>query len=221
MKNNKKKSDNRVGQMSTVSRNEWNDAIKVATFWLTKKLKGRTERGPFSEAALGEPARLYFIKRAYMALWSGDWKWKPGLKLSTQLIRIIKSDLSHTHRDWCKYDEPEKVSLDECLVEPVDEVKVRIELETEMKEESKMKQLAYEIAARVVGAEQELHTYLRLVKEQMSYREIALKMKIRMAQVKELEERLLKMLKERKDEVFKEIIYEKNKMRYDECVRLY
>jgi hypothetical protein len=61
------------------------EAMQVASYWLADELEGHTESGAFSEAFLGDEARLIFIKKAYNTLKSPDcnWKWKEGTKLST------------------------------------------------------------------------------------------------------------------------------------------
>ena len=59
-----------TGFMDHYSEKDIKDAMEVASYWLTKKLKGKTDHGPFCDAVLGEPARLYFPIRAMEALMS-------------------------------------------------------------------------------------------------------------------------------------------------------
>ena len=64
----KKKSKQKYKPLSDAQPGELREAMKLASFWLTDVLEDRTEVGAFSEANLGEPAILYFPKRAYLAL---------------------------------------------------------------------------------------------------------------------------------------------------------
>jgi len=72
------------------------EAFKIASFWLTDVLEDCTEFGAFSEQNLGEPAIEYFPKRAFVTLKDPNckWKWKLGVKLSTQFLYVDSSVLA-------------------------------------------------------------------------------------------------------------------------------
>ena len=58
-------------QPDDVSQKEELEALDVLGNWLTKKLKGKTDSGPFSEANLGDIPVKVIAKRTYI-------KWKSG-----------------------------------------------------------------------------------------------------------------------------------------------
>ncbi len=209
-----KRGDN---QLDAVSPDDMQEALRIASLWLTDKLEGRTERGPFSASFLGEPARLYFPKHAYVALKSGNWKWKKGLKLSTQLIRIMKSEMSHSIRDWNAKGKPNVsvVSSFERKEDGEDEaknpnglsevdpeqrsngffVKSSLELAEELEAQTQALEMGYKIALEVAKDHPKLTLYVQLVRKLNNYRAIALKMHITMQEVRNLEAELLSRLK--------------------------
>ena len=103
-----KKLKQKFKPLSEATPGELREAFKIASFWLTDVLEDCTEFGAFSEQNLGEPAIEYFPKRAYVTLTDPKckWKWKPGTKLSTLMINVIKSDMAHVMRDYMLDGEP-------------------------------------------------------------------------------------------------------------------
>ena len=184
-------------RLDAVSPEEMQEAMKLASLWLTYKLEGRTDRGPFSEVALGEPARLYFPKRAYMALKSGAWKWKKGLKLSTQLIRIMRSDMHHAIEAWKAQGEPEVVVASR--IEPQvmgggSVVKPDLELAEDLAAQAYQRKLGYEIAFAAVKDDPKLTLYVQLVRDLNDYRAIALKMRVSISEIKEMEKEIIELV---------------------------
>lgn len=184
-------------RLDTVSPEEVQEALKLASLWLTDMLEGRTEKGPFCEAALGEPARVYYLKRAYLALKSGEWKWKESLKLSTQLIRIMRSDIQHTLEAWKAVGQPEMVTVNRMEPELMRKGQMMMsdmELAEEQAAHEQKRDLGYEIAFAAVKDDPMLTQYVQLVRDLNDYRAIALKMRITMQQVRELERIVLSRL---------------------------
>ena len=70
------------------------EAMELSGKWVVKKLKGNPKTGPFSEAVLTEKAAKFFPKLAYQKWVSGDWEWKDSLDLTSQFIRIIRSEMT-------------------------------------------------------------------------------------------------------------------------------
>lgn len=184
-------------RLDAVSPEEMQEAMKLASLWLTYKLEGRTERGPFSDVVLGEPARLYFPKRAYMALKSGAWKWKKGLKLSTQLIRIMRSDMHHAIEAWKAQGEPEVVAASR--IEPGVMgagyiVKPDLELAEDLAAQDYRRKLGYEIVFAAVKDDPKLTLYVQLVRDLNDYRAIALKMRVSISEIKEMEAKVISLV---------------------------
>ena len=103
-----KKLKQKFKSLSEATPGELREAFKIASFWLTDVLEDCTEFGAFSEQNLGEKAIEYFPKRAIVTLTDPKckWKWKPGVKLSTLMINVIKSDMAHVMRDYMLDGEP-------------------------------------------------------------------------------------------------------------------
>lgn len=159
--------------------------------WLTKKLKGRTDSGPFSEANLGEPAIICIPKRVYTTWQAGNWKWKESLSLTTQLIRIARSEMSHIVRDWKAQGEPEVIaaSQDETVMQSLRE------MEAEEQVDEELKALAYEIAEQRLKDDQRLLKFLHLVRELNDRRAISKRLKITIVEVREIETEMLEKVK--------------------------
>lgn len=159
--------------------------------WLTKKLRGRTDCGPFSEANLGEPALICIPKRVYNSWVSGKWKWKETLSLTTQLIRIARSEMSHIVRDWKMHGKPEviAVSQDEKVM------KVLQEIEAEEQVDEELKSVAYEIAEERLKDEPRMLKFLHLVRELNDRRAISKRLKITIIEVREIEAEMLEKVR--------------------------
>ena len=184
-------------RLDAVSPEEMQEAMKLASLWLTYKLEGRTDRGPFSDVVLGEPARLYFPKRAYMALKSGAWKWKKGLKLSTQLIRIMRSDMHHAIEAWKAQGEPEVVvasRIEPGVMGAGFIVKPDLELAEDLAAQDYRRKLGYEIAFAAVKDDPKLTLYVQLVRDLNDYRAIALKMRVSISEIKEMEKEIIELV---------------------------
>lgn len=215
-----RKSKQKFKPLSEATPGELREAFKIASYWLTDELEDCTEFGAFSEANLGEPAIEYFPKRAYMTLKDPDtkWHWKPGTKLSTLMINVIKSDMAHVLRDYHLDGDPllkancefEREGADEDGYEDANEPEevdpeVRmgnIQVQTEMEklaeleryESQRDKGMRIARAAAKESGDPKLVLYVELAFTLPDFRAISKKMRVTQAEVKELEERLIAML---------------------------
>ncbi len=167
------------------------EAMELSGKWVIKKLKGNPKTGPFSEEVLTEKAAVFFPKLAYMKWATGEWKWKEGLDLTTQFIRIIRSEMSHRLRDWKHQYEPEVMSLDN--ENALKDVAQALAEELEMEEE--MKDLGYDIILEWVEDKPDLVVYVNMVREHNNYRTISKKLRITMPDVKELEAEVIAVIR--------------------------
>lgn len=165
------------------------DAMELSGKWVVKRLKGNPTSGPFSELVLTEKAAVFFPKVAYMKWASGAWKWKQGLDLPTQFIRIIRSEMSHRLRDWRERNEPEPMN-NELVARELEQA-----LADELEMEEEMKDLGYANILEYVSEHPRLVVYVNLVRETNSYRSISKKLRIKMAEVKELEAEVIKIVR--------------------------
>lgn len=195
---NRKKEKSKQGRHpDNVSQEEELEALDVLGNWLTRKLKGKTDSGPFSEASLGDIPVKVIAKRAYIKWKAGNWQWKDNLSLTTQLIRIARSEMSHIVRDWKGLGKPELIaaSLDEDAQKTLDL------LAGEEKVDEELKSIAYEKAEKRVMDDPELLKLLRLIRDLNDRRAISKRMKITIVEVRMLEAELLEKVKPRSKEL--------------------
>lgn len=184
-------------QPDDVSQKEELDALDVLGNWLTKKLKGKTDSGPFSEVNLGDIPVKVIAKRTYIKWKSGKWKWKETLSLTTQLIRIARSEMSHIVRDWKAQGQPELIaaSHDEDAQKALDL------LATEEEFDEELKSIAYEKAEKRLKDDSEMLRFLHLIRELNDRRAISKRMKISIVEVRLMEAELLKKVWPTQDEL--------------------
>lgn len=166
-------------------------AMDVLGKWLTKTLQGRTSSGPFSEANLGDIPVKVIARRTYIKWASGEWKWKESLSLTTQLIRIARSEMTHILRDWKKSGEPEFVSAsqDEDVQRELDLMAAEEEMDDELKA------IAYEEAEKRLKDDPEMLRLLHLIRELNDRRAISKRMKISIVEVRVLETKMFDLLR--------------------------
>jgi|GEM_PF-1809689 len=208
--------------LSAASPREMYQAMRMASRWLAGQLKGRTATGPFSEGYLGEPARQFFPHRACRKLMDPDceWKWKQGTKLSTLFINVIRSDMEHIRRRYVEDGCPEVVPASRFETSLNDEdgdansiLDIAPELRREgfccqselekQEEQQALEQrrdqgrvIAYRVACQ--SEDPQLIRYALLAFELPDYRSIALRMKMNQREVKQLESRLIELIKKDK-----------------------
>lgn len=216
MQRKKCKQKEKLKPLSDATPEDLREAMKIASYWLTDELEGRTEKGAFSEMNLGDPARNYFLKRAYIILKDPEckWKWKDGTKLSTLMINVMRSEMGHELRKYISQGKPDVVvasSLNKktiscdnefdnsnSVMEITPDVKhneFNVESEMEMLEELEryetLRDKGYKVARAAVKGNTKLEKYVELVFELPDYRAISKRMKITLTEVKELEAELI------------------------------
>lgn len=197
-------------------------AIRMAGLWTSTEVEGLTEYGAFSEQRLGVPAVEYFPREAYKKLKdpNSKWKWKEGVKLSTLMINIIKSDMAHVLRDYMldgqplvkansefERDDADEDSFDDAN-DPVEvdpdvrqgafQVKSNMELLEELQLLEKRRDCGYKIAlaAAKESGDPMLLKYVEVMFSGVSTdREASKKLKKTLAQMKELQDRLLAIIR--------------------------
>jgi hypothetical protein len=216
-----KNSKQKYKPLSAATPEEKREAFRLAGLWTTTRVEGRTEVGAFSEANLGIPAVEYFPLRAYQILNEPDckWKWKEGSKLSTLMINVIRSEMAHVLRDHMLDGAPivkansefEREDADEdgfddandpVDVDPADrqngfQVKSDMELLEELQQREKRRDKGYKIAKAAAKGDAVLEKYVEVVFGGASTdREVSKKMKKTLAELQELQERLIARIRE-------------------------
>ena len=124
------------------------------------------------------------------ALFCGEWHWKPTRELSSQLIQIAKSKMSHIIERYYRDNQP-KMRL---LSEQSFREEVEMNLVAQWKFEANMREMGYEIARDIVRNDPELLAYLDAMYVDDTYQGIASLLQVDVATVKKLEKKLLNLL---------------------------
>jgi hypothetical protein len=180
--------------MSPQGLKELTAAVEDLSNWLTDKMKGKTQYGAFSMRVLGEEAVTYFTERAVMTFFKGNWKRKKNETLREFLGRMVISDMGHAQRDYKNKGEVMIRSMDDnqARLEAVEQA--TLEWEEGLERLELAREVAYDIAAERVKNDPELTMYLKTMYDHNSYRDISRKLRITIAEVKNLETELLRSL---------------------------
>ena len=183
------------GAMSPKELKELAAAVEDLSKWLTDKLKGETQYGPYSMSVLGEEAVTYFTERAVMTFFKGNWKRKKNETLREFLGRMVISDMGHAQRDYKNKGEVMIRSMDDnqARLEAVEQA--TLEWEEGLERLELAREVAYDIAAERVKNDPELTMYLKTMYDHNSYRDISRKLRMTIADVKNLETELLRRLR--------------------------
>lgn len=197
-------------------------AIRMAGLWTSSEVEGLTEYGAFSEQNLGVPAVEYFPREAYKKLKdpNSKWKWKEGVKLSTLMINIIRSDMMHVLRDYeldgmplvkanselereCADEDGFDDANDEVEISPDDRqnaflVKSEMELMEELRAKESRRDRGYKIAlaAAKESGDGMLLKYVEVMFSGLpTDRAVSKKLKKTLAELQELQDRLLDIIR--------------------------
>lgn len=167
-------------------------ALKVARWvnWAISAHGFDPEYGPFSKANVGGDPVKVITEECVEALFCGEWHWKPTRELSSQLINIAKSKMSHIIEHYYRDEQPK--------VKHLSDIKFREEVEMNLaaqwKFEANMREMGYEMARDAVRNKPELLAYLDALYEDDDYHGIASRLGVDVATVKKLEKKLLSFL---------------------------
>lgn len=217
----KNKSKQKYKPLSAATPEEKREAFRLAALWTSVEVEDRTEVGAFSEQNLGVKAVEYFPLKAYQTLKDPNckWKWKEKSKLSTLMINVIKSDMAHVLRDYILDGEPlvkanseyEREDVDEdgfddandaVDIDPADRqngfmVKSDMELLEELEQKESRRDKGYKIATAAAKGDAMLEKYVMVVFGGASTdREVSKKLKKTLAELQELQDRLIARIRE-------------------------
>lgn len=195
MKKDRVKRGRARGAMSPKELKELAAAVEDLSKWLTDKLKGNTQYGAYSMSVLGEEAVTYFTERAVMTFFKGNWKRKKNETLREFLGRMVISDMGHAQRDYKNKGEVRIRSMDDDQARLEAVKQATLEWEEVLERLELAREVAYDIAQERVKDDPELTMYLKTMYDQNSYRDISIKLRMTIAEVKNLETELLRSLK--------------------------
>lgn len=166
--------------------------------WVTYEIIRRRfslDEGPFSYAAMGGHAVDVISEECLEALFCGEWHWKPTWKLSSMLINIAKSKMSHIVEEYYKHGQPVFFPISDS---DEDREAIEREIAAQWKWEAEMRENGYKIARKEVAQYPELLAYLDAMFKDDTYIGIAEAMDMDIETVLRLEKKLLKLIAKQK-----------------------
>lgn len=169
-----------------ISDEEMRKIIIFLSNWITKYLKGY---------GYGEPDGLLLnidlniteiCSYCLEAIWEGRWRWHKNWKLSTELIQVATSRISHIiwGNSRIRYIEPFKLDM--------------IKAENQMNTEFYMREEGFKIAEQTIGDNPLFKLYLEALKGGSNcHLLIAEKMNMTVKEVEKVEQKLLNFLAEK------------------------
>lgn len=171
------------------------DASGFTARWITDQIAEYgfdPENGPFSELEMkGDPVWV-ICTECYKAIYDGDWRWPEERKLSTQMIQIAKSKMSHRVRDYLNRDKA-KDDLPTSQMTYTQQMQME-EAAGQWDLESNLRDLGYEIAVAAVADNPLFLRYLEVLRDKRCYDLMAEEMGIEESEVRRIERKLLKYL---------------------------
>ena len=193
-------------RLSTVSDQDWCEALDELTTYLKWRLKGRTKWGAHSEKVLETPALDFYTEEAAAKILEGCWKWQDRYTLAQQLIEIASNLITKqaekyarehpflTEDGRCKRDDviperkPEFIELrdPEMLPDTMDD-----DGQEELDE-------TYEMVMRLVSDDKELTVYVEAIRACGHFDEIPAYMGVSVKRVYRLQEKLMRRVRRSK-----------------------
>jgi len=129
------------------------------------KRKFNLEHGPFSFGAMGGDAIKIISKECCEALMNGEWHWKKGRKLITQLTYIAKSKMGHIIRDYYRNGCPEVLMESNMTYQQQQDMEAAEQWDMEIN----MRDLGYDMARKAVKGIPEFERYVEALYDVNSY----------------------------------------------------
>lgn len=207
-------------RLSTVSDQDWREALDELTAYLKWRLKGRTKWGAHSEKVLETPALDYYTEEAVAKLIEGFWKWQDRYTLAEQLIQIagnlITKNAEKYKREhpWVRDNENDNENGDEGNTNLSNDTNLFIggyrkgtqfvSLDTmdpedypeiiDVDEEEEMDE-TYEMVMRLVSDDKELTVYVEAIRACGHFEEIPEYMNVSVKRVYRLQEKLVRRMR--------------------------
>lgn len=207
-------------RLSTVSDQDWREALDELTAYLKWRLKGRTKWGAHSEKVLETPALDYYQEEAVAKILEGYWKWQDRYTLAEQLIQIagnlITKNAEKYKREHPWVKDPENIESRE-KTENSDDLELEdlriggyrksqqfVSLDTmdpedypeiiDVDEEEEMDE-TYEMVMRLVSDDKELTVYVEAIRACGHFEEIPEFMNVSVKRVYRLQEKLVRRMR--------------------------
>ena len=195
-------------RLSTVSDQDWCEALDELTTYLKWRLKGRTKWGAHSEKVLETPALDFYTEEAAAKILEGCWKWQDRYTLAQQLIEIASNLITKQAEKYAR-EHPAASQNEELIVMSEEFVGRRkaefIELrDPEMlpdtMDDDGQEELdeTYEMVMRLVSDDKELTVYVEAIRACGHFDEIPVYMGVSVKRVYRLQEKLMRRVRRSK-----------------------
>lgn len=207
-------------RLSTVSDQDWREALDELTAYLKWRLKGRTKWGAHSEKVLETPALDYYQEEAVAKILEGYWKWQDRYTLAEQLIQIagnlITKNAEKYKREhpWVKDpenieshekdDNSDDLEFEDLRIGGYRKSQQFVSLDTmdpedypeviDVDEEEEMDE-TYEMVMRLVSDDKELTVYVEAIRACGHFEEIPEYMNVSVKKVYRLQENLMRRVR--------------------------
>lgn len=184
-------------RLKSVSEKEKREAMEILSKWITCWLNDHgfdKQQGPFSNIEMNGDAIEVIAPDCYLKIHEGDWRWHKNWKLSTQLIQVARSIMSHIIRDYKKrLCDGELLACDmtPSQLKKMDEAEKQLTLEFDMREEG------FKIAEKIVSDNPQFMLYLEALRDSNCYELIAEKMNMEVKEVLKVERKLLNFIRKK------------------------
>ena len=192
-------------RLSTVSDQDWCEALDELTTYLKWRLKGRTKWGAHSEKVLETPALDYYTEEAAAKILEGCWKWQDRYTLAQQLIEIASNLITKQAEKYAR-EHPAAPQSEELIVKSEEFVGRRkaefIELRDpeilpDIMDDDGQEELdeTYEMVMRLVRDDKELTVYVEAIRACGHFDEIPAYMGVSVKRVYRLQEKLMRRVR--------------------------
>ena len=199
-------------RLSTVSDQDWCEALDELTTYLKWSLKGRTKWGAHSEKVLETPALDYYQEEAAAKILEGHWKWQDRFTLAQQLIEIASNLITKQaekyarEHPWVKDNDGHTDSTDSTdhsiggyrktnIFVHLDDLDIEDYPEVIDVDEEEEKDETYEMVMRLVSDDKELTVYVKAIRECGHFDEIPEYMGVSVKRVYRLQEKLMRRVR--------------------------
>ena len=195
-------------RLSTVSDQDWCEALDELTTYLKWRLKGRTKWGAHSEKVLETPALDFYTEEAAAKILEGCWKWQDRYTLAQQLIEIASNLITKQAEKYAR-EHPAASQSEELIVKSeeffgrrkAEFIELRDpEMLPDTMDDDGQEELdeTYEMVMRLVSDDKELTVYVEAIRACGHFDEIPAYMGVSVKRVYRLQEKLMRRVRRSK-----------------------
>ena len=174
--------------INSITDKDWADALWATGQYITYKLKGNPQTGPYSEGVIGVMAAEYFSRLAFEVLFSKRWKLKENFTLKQQMKKAADGLMTNHKKHYENNPAPIFESFEDYSQMLLDTLVDEDDNDNDNLEE------AYERAETAANNDPDLLEFLCQMRRCANYEDIATEMGITINDVYNLVRRLKRRL---------------------------